>query len=157
MQYSAGRRGLQRPATRARGAALLAAIIFALIAAGAVLLAVPPATATAEPSTDADFLGEWHADGLYASSDQAAITAARTIVSYLDNDPTIGAIDHLADLIVHATDGDGNHHHYTYYEAGEQISLAVRYYGPQHLALLNAYTNPDPVSPTGLEGTTGGR
>ncbi|MCW2512850.1 MAG: hypothetical protein JWR11_1892 [Mycobacterium sp.] len=155
MQYSARRRGLQRPAPRARGAALLAAIIFALIAAGAVLLAVPPATA--DPSTDADFLREWHADGLYASSDQAAITAALTVVSYLDNDPTIGAIDHLADLIVHATDGDGNHHHYTYYEAGEQISLAVRYYGPQHLALLNAYTNPDPEPPTRLEGSTGGR
>ena len=119
---------------------LLAAVVALLLAVPTVLLA-PAAMAT--PTTDDQFLADWQADGLYASSDEAAIDVAHAIVAFLDAQPTFAGIDRLADDIVHATKGSPGLVHYTYYEAGEQIYLAVHYYGPQHLALLNAYTDPN--------------
>lgn len=130
-----------------------------LLAAVTAMLTLAPAAMAISP-TDSQFLAAWHAEGLYASSDQAAIGVGHAIVDYLDDQPTFDSIDHLVDDIVHATDGEGGLVHYTYYEAGEQIYLAVYFYGPQHLPLLNAYTNanndqtPPPPSDAGSPGTT---
>ena len=104
---------------------LLAAVVALLLAVPTVLLA-PAAMAT--PTTDDQFLADWQ---------------AHAIVAFRDAQPTVAGIDRLADDNVHATKGSPGLVHYTYYEAGEQIYLAVHYYGPQHLALLNAYTDPN--------------
>lgn len=130
---------------------LLLPLLTAVAALSLLVLLAPMAMAT--KATDDQFLADWQADGLYASSDQAAIDVAHAIVAFLDAQPTFAGLDRLADDIVHATKGGPGLVHYTYYEAGEQIYLAVHYYGPQHLALLNAYTDtnghrtPAPTTP----------
>jgi len=122
------------------------ALVPVLTAMAALLILAPPAMGITE--TDSRFLREWYADGLFAASDQAAIDAAHAIVSYLDDRPTQDGVSHLADVIVHATDGQVGHHHYSYFEAGAQIYLAVYYYAPRHLPLLDAYADPTPAPRT---------
>jgi hypothetical protein len=132
----------------ARRSTALRRLTLPLLAAVAALLLLAP-TAMGTRTTDDQFLADWHAAGMYATSDQAAIDAGRAIVAFLDAQPTFDGISRLADDIVHATGHGPGLVHYTYYEAGEQLYLAVYYYGPAHLPLLNAYTDTNRSRPPG--------